>query len=215
MRWIALLLLIVNAGLVGWQLAGTPGGPTSEYQPPEEIGRLALLREPAEATATSTARAAEPEPEPVCFSIGPFGDADASAAAGERLADLGLDPTERVLVDEETTGYQVLLPPHDSYTDAVETTRELSERGIQDYFIVSDDQALRNAVSLGVFSERSYALAHMAHIEELGFTPDLRVRTRERERYWLDYRDAGSVVRAEEIEAWVGEGPLQRLPRDC
>lgn len=207
MRWVALLLVLVNAGLVAWQVAGTPGGPAREVAPPAEVGQLALLREPAEQ--------ADAGAEAECFTIGPFDDADSAAMAGERLGELGLQPEQRSITDEETSGYQVLLPPFPSRAEAVEATQALSAAGIQDYFIVVDDEEFENAVSLGVFSERSYAVEHRRYLEGIGFSPDLRVRTRERERFWQDYRDAGKLVGAEQIEAWVGEGPLQRLPRDC
>lgn len=209
MRWIALLLLMVNAGLIGWQLAGTPGGPQVETGTPADIGYLGLLREPAE---EPRARA-----ETECFSIGPFTDEEAARAAGAYLADLGLQPEQRLLIDDETTGYQVLLPPFDSQAEALAATRELAEAGVQDYFIISQDGELQNAVSLGVFSERRYALDHQQYLAGLGLglEPDLRLRTRERERYWQDYRDAAGVVTVQEVEIRVGAGPLQRLPRDC
>lgn len=207
MRWIALLLLIVNGGLIGWQWAGTPGGPETADPIPADIGYLALLREPAE---QPQARA-----EAECFSIGPFADEETASAAGAYLADLGLQPEQRLLVDDETTGYQVMLPPFDTQEEAQTATRELAQAGVQDYFIVSQDGELENAVSLGVFSERRYALDHQNYLAELGFEPTLRLRTRERERFWQDYRDAAGIVTAPQVEARVGAGPLQRLPRDC
>lgn len=207
MRWIALLLLLINAGLLAWQLAGAPGRPQSQPALPEEVGYLALLREPAE--APSAREQAE------CFSMGPFSDADTAQRAGERLAELGVEPAQRVLTDEETYGYQVILPPFPSREEAAEATRALAEQGIDDYFIITDHSELDNAVSLGLFSEREYALNHQAYLEKIGFEAELRMRTRERERYWQDYRDPAGMVRAEQIEAHVGDGPFQRLPRPC
>ncbi len=207
MRWIALFLLAVNAGLIVWQLGGAPGAPGDEVVPPPEVGQLALLREPAD------------EPDDVeddeCYSIGPFSDETAAKQAGEYLTELGTEPERRLLTDQETTGYQVILPPFPSIADAQEATRELEREGIQDYFIITEEGEYDNAISLGMFSERDFALDHQAHLEEQGFEPELRLRTRERERYWQDYRDPGGLVDVAQLEAWAGEGPLQRLPRGC
>lgn len=207
MRWIAMFLLLVNAGLVIWQAAGAPGRPRADRELPKEVGELKLLREPAEAPE-ARARAE-------CFTIGPFDDAGPAERAGERLSELGLDPSQRVLVDEETYGYQVLLPPFPTREEAMEATRELDEEGIQDYFVVSGDSELANAVSLGLFSERRYALDHQAYLADIGLDAEIRMRTRERERYWQDYRDPDNIVELEKIESEIGEGSLQRLPRDC
>jgi len=207
MRWVALILLLGNAGLAIWQFAGTPGGGADERPLAPEIGDLSLLREPEQRPGANA--------DTECFSIGPFDDEAAAEAAGERLAALGTDPALRRLVDEETYGFQVMLPPFPDREAAVEATRALAEQGIQDYFIVTEDETYQNAVSLGVFSERRYALDHQRYLAEIGFDAELRVRTREQARYWQDYRDPAGQVQPEQIAARVGDGPLQRLPRPC
>jgi len=211
MRWVALLLILVNAGFAGWLYMGGPGRPKPEADVPPDIGQLALLRETGEsriASATETDKVVE------CFTVGPFDDADASGRARERLAELGLEPEQRVLSEEEVYGYQVLLPPYPDRAAALEATRRLVEKGIEEYFVVTDPE-LENAVSLGLFQRKRFAVRHTAYLEELGFDPEMRVRTEEVTRYWQDYRDPQGRVTPEVLESLATDTPLQRLERPC
>lgn len=212
MRWVALLLIVVNAGLAGWLYLGGAGRPRAVAEPPAEIGRLTLLREHSDSRPGSSAQAGEEEV--VCFTIGPFDDPAVAEQAGQRLRRLGLEPEQRVLTEEEVYGYQVLLPPFPDRTAAIEATRELVEKGIQDYFVVTEPE-LENAVSLGLFRQKRFATRHTAYLRELGFEPEMRVRTRERDRYWQDYRDPEGRVTPEVLDALATEQPLQRLERPC
>lgn len=206
MRWLALILLLANAGLVAWQAAGTPGRSQGDEGLPEEVGQLSLLREPDGATGG--------DDDTECYTLGPLSSEETAAAAGERMEDLGVEPSLRVIEDEETTGYQVILPPFEDREAAEAATEELEAAGIQDYFVFSEDD-MENAVSLGVFSRQEYAADHQDYLADLGFDAELRLRTRSRERYWQDFRDRGGLIQPEPIEAWVGDGPLQLLPRSC
>lgn len=203
MRWIALLLLLANGGLLAWTLAGGGGEPEREVRLPDEVGELVLLREP---TADTNAH--------VCYTIGPFDDAEEASRAAEVLAGMGIESDERILTDEEVYGYQVYLPPFPSRDEARETVTELAEQGVRDYFIVAEPD-LRNAVSLGMFSEQRYAVRHLRYLESLGFDPEMRLRTRERERFWRDYRDPAGEVDGEILAALATDQSLQRLARDC
>lgn len=211
MRWVALLLLIVNLGLAAWIAAGSPGGPRRESARPPEIGELTLLREAPDRSDAPDDAAREPR----CYTIGPFTSAESARRGRERLAELELAPEQRTTEDEEVYGYQVLLPQRESREAALEATRELARQGIQDYFVIVDDPELRNAISVGLFREKRYAVRHTGYLEELGFDPEMRVRTRTRTRYWQDYRDPESRVTAELLESLGTEQPLQRLERPC
>lgn len=206
MRWLALVLVLVNLAVLGWLFVGAPGQAETGIERPPEIGHLALLRETTEPAAVDTS---------VCYTIGPFADSDLAAEARARLAALDLDPEERVLRDDEVYGYQVLLPPFDSQAEAVEVTRELAERGIRDYFVMVEEGEFENAVSLGLFSEQRFAVNHLRTLEDLGFDAEMRLRTRTRERYWQDYRDPDGRVTDELLVRLSGEQPVQRLEREC
>lgn len=211
MRWVALLLILVNAGAAGWLYLGAPGRPHSVDEAPPEIGRLALLREEAD---SRTGDAVTTGGEGACYTIGPFDDAGLAERASEELRSLGLEPEQRVLTEEEVYGYQVLLPPFPDQEAAVEATRRLAEKGIQEYFVVTE-QELEHAVSLGLFRQKRYATRHTVYLRELGFEPEMRVRTRERDHYWQDYRDPEGLVTDGLLESLATEQPLQRLERSC
>lgn len=211
MRWVALLLILANAGAAGWLYLGAPGRPQSVAEAPPEIGQLALLREEAD---SRTGTAVPAEEEAVCFTIGPFDDAGLAERASQQLRALGLEPDQRVLSEEEVYGYQVLLPPFPDREAAIDATRRLAEKGIQEYFVVTEPE-LENAVSLGLFRQKRFATRHNAYLRELGFEPEMRVRTRERDHYWQDYRDPEGLVTPELLDSLSTEQPLQRLERPC
>ncbi len=204
MRWVALLLLLANAALAGWILSGTPGRTPPASEPPVEIGELPLLRESQGADAAGS----------VCFTIGPFEEEARAEAARRRLAELGLEPRQRTTRDEEVYGYQVLLPPFGSREEALAATRDLHDQGIEDYFVISEPE-LENAVSVGLFEQKRFAVRHSDYLNDLGFDAELRLRTRERTRYWQDYRDPREQVTSEVLESLSADQALQRLERPC
>lgn len=211
MRWVALLLILANAGFAGWLYMGGPGRPKPGPDVARDIGQLALLRE----TGESRVGAAAGEQAPTeCFTVGPFDSDEAAGRARQRLAGLGLGPDQRVLTEEEVYGYQVLLPPYPDREAALAATRKLVEKGIDEYFVVTDPE-LENAVSLGLFQRKRFAVRHTAYLEELGFEPEMRVRTEAVTRYWQDYRDPQGRVTPELLESLATDTPLQRLERAC
>ncbi len=204
MRWVALLLLLANAAFAGWILSGTPGRESRTPGPPVEIGELPLLRESRGGDGTAG----------VCFTIGPFEEKARAEAARQRLAELDVEPRQRTTRDEEVYGYQVVLPPFGSREEALTATRQLQEQGVEDYFVVSGPE-LENAVSVGLFERKRFAVRHADYLNDLGFDAELRLRTRERTRYWQDYRDPGERVTSEVLESLSAHQALQRLERPC
>ena len=205
MRWVALVLLLANAALAGWMVLGQPGRAAPSNGPPPEIGHLTLLRESPHAGAGAG----------VCYTIGPFDDADRADQARRRLTELGLGPVQRTTEDRDVYGYQVLLPPYPSRAEALEATRALAEKGVEDYFVINSEPGLENAVSVGLFEQKRYAVRHADYLNDLGFDAELRLRTRDRTRYWQDYRDPEGRVTPEFLESMPADGPLQRLERPC
>lgn len=212
MRWVALLLLLANLGLFGWQWAGTPGWSPPRAEPPPDIGELKLL---SEASSPASAEGVAGAAAEACFTIGPFGDPANAEAAAQRLVALGLDPSQRSTSEQVATGYRVLLPPYPSADEALGAARELARKGVEDYYVIVSDPELRNAVSLGLFEEKVFAERHAATVAELGFDPEIRVRTRQRTRYWQDFRDPAGRVTSGLVESLTAEQPLQRLERPC
>ncbi len=213
MRWVALILLAANLALASWIALGTPGGPDDRGGPAPELGELELLREAARESPSGDA--SRDASGGACFTIGPFSSAEDAETARERLASLELAPSQRTTRDQEVYGYQVQLPPRDTREAALETTRELASQGIEDYFVITDDPDRRNAISVGLFEQKRHAVQHTQYLEQLGFDPEMRLRTRTRTRYWQDYRDPEGEVDKQFLESLETDGALQRLERPC
>lgn len=213
MRWVAMVLLLANLGLFGWQWAGTPGWAPPQAEPPPDIGDLRRLSE-APPTGSLAGQAATADPG-ACFTIGPFSDPANAESAGRRLAEAGVEPSQRSTSEQVATGYRVLLPPYSSTEEALNAARELARKGIEDYYVIVSEPELRNAVSLGLFEEKAFAERHVAKVADLGFDPKIRVRARQRTRYWQDFRDPEGLITSEFVESLQAEQPLQRLERPC
>jgi hypothetical protein len=127
---------------------------------------------------------------------------------------LDVDSSQRTLSEREFRGYAVFLPPRGSRDAARRLTDELLEKGISDYYIMTDGE-LRNAVSLGLFRERKHADGLVARVRRLGFQPELETRYRDLALIWLDYEDADGVIDQALIRDLSPQDAVQRLDRDC
>jgi hypothetical protein len=86
----------------------------------------------------------------------------------------------------ETRGYWVYLPATSSREQALAIARQLSAKGVRDYYVVTaGDQ--QNTISLGLFRDRGNAEKRRNEVAALGFVPDLVTRTEELPVYWLDF----------------------------
>lgn len=190
-RALFLLLLALNIGAACW-LAFAPR-PKAETLPPTDPGvpKLVLLSERDGGGATNAELATAPESRAErdsdqCRSIGPF-----PTQADLRVAMNALTPlTKRIQFHEthttQTRGYWVYLPAMPSREQALATARELSAKGVRDYYVVTaGDQ--QNTISLGLFREQANAEKRRAQITDFGFSPQVNARTEDLPSYWLDF----------------------------
>jgi hypothetical protein len=200
MIWRVLLLLLLagNIGVGAWLLLGPD--PASRMQLPDVdpgVPRLVLLAErERERTGTSVdgPHAAElaAAPEPLsglsasrCHTLGPF----STQAELRRVMDVLAPVAGRIQFREgrQTTsrGFWVYIPPLPTRSEALGVARELSARGIRDYYVVTaGDQ--ENTVSLGLFRDPDNAERRRAEVAALGFAPALRERSEEQNVWWVD-----------------------------
>ncbi len=159
---------------------------------PEEAGEPAPPSEvPAEVAATIELAGSQlvviaPGDQAQCASVGPFLDL---AGAGEFAAAVrarGLQPSQRLIASDVWVGYSVMLPPMRSREEARAVAAALREAGIEDLYI-EPGGALRNAISLGLFSQRAGADRHAGRIRALGYEPQIRDRTRTADVYFVDF----------------------------
>ena len=235
-RALLLLLILANFGTLAWHrwyalpedaslstapaLGGKPLQLASELSPAQ---RKAIAAEEAPSASTAAAAVSAPAASTsalaaatACASYGPFPSDDAVQQGASRLKPLGLQTSEHLVPGKAKLGYWVYLPPFGSKHEADAATSLLKRRGVQDIYVVTDE-ANRNAVSLGVFSQRSGAIERQKQIKKLGFRALESERFRDEPRYWLDARGlAGALPAAAVFSDLADEGaPIGKATALC
>jgi hypothetical protein len=137
------------------------------------------------ADAPSTAIAVE------CYALGPFKSLVSLERIAQELNLRGVGFTRRVEQGRNAEEYWVYIPPAASREAALEVSRNLAERGVKDYYVVSVDEK-RNAISLGLFSEMEAATRRKDEISRSGYEATTDIRYEEATAYWLDVNSEGS-----------------------
>jgi hypothetical protein len=146
--------------------------------PAKAEAALAALKSQAPETAAAVKDvAAEPakaapeqaEEKIACVEIGNFLLADARRFE-EKLAPLALgDHQARInLPGTEVSSYIVFIPPQGNKEGAEKKAAELRALGVTNYFIMSDSQTMRWAISLGVFKSEAGAQTLLASLQKQG-----------------------------------------------
>jgi hypothetical protein len=191
-RALVLSLLLMNLGVaVWWWLRPAP----VEHRPPASeagVPALALLSEVEAAGRIADAPERAGEPEPVggnpgqrCLRIGPFlTQADLRRAIGALTpaVDRIQFRENRVLTNR---GFWVFLPAQDTREAALAAARQLSARGLRDYYVVTAGDR-ENTISLGLFRDRPNAETRLREVQALGFAPQLQERREETPNYWIE-----------------------------
>jgi hypothetical protein len=230
MRYILILLLVLNAIMFGWVMTHPVSEQKRSMPPvPEGVAQLHLLSEREAADEPESTEVVEQAPEPVedtapvdapvvrhCYTLGPLLSEKAIRKLESSVGGMGYEVQTRAIEQQEISGYWVFLPPYDSRAKALEIAAELARKGIKDYYVVTDKEN-RNAISLGLFSDKGRANRRMAYIRTLGYSPRKLVRYRDRTYYWLDYTESSDQPLPEEV--WIDLGSskqkVQRLDRSC
>lgn len=189
-RLLFVLLLAANIGMGAWlfvaprerapALPAADPGVASLVLLSERDGSLASAAELATAPVDPAAAARDR-----CLRIGPF-----PSQADLRRAMTSLTPqVERLQFRETRTrqsrGFLVFLAAPATRTEALAVARELSLRGVRDYYVVTAGNQ-QNSISLGLFRERANADRRREEIAALGFAPEVTERVEDLPVYWLD-----------------------------
>ncbi|MGH8398835.1 MAG: SPOR domain-containing protein [Gammaproteobacteria bacterium] len=200
MRTVFLILVIANMVAFiwfGWLRSPTPAQTHATPLPPVQPLKLIADLTPAErqsladtaasdsTSASTSTHAANHVPGEGCATYGPFPDIQAAQTGVERLQKNGASVTRRMVLGNVRLGYWVYLPPFGSQREADAVAKLLKTRGVKDIYVVTSE-ANRNAISLGVYSDRYGALTHQKKIRALGYHPLLTERFRDSPSYWLD-----------------------------
>jgi hypothetical protein len=196
-RILFLLLLALNIGAACW-LYSTPRD-VGTTLPPTDAGvpSLVLLNEiehegaAGNAEVTSPAQTRTGLQSDSCASIGPFTTQADMHAAVNALTPLVARIQFRDSYVTEARGYWVYLPAPANRERALAIARELSNKGLSDYYIVTvGDQP--NTISLGLFRDPANAEKRRSEILALGFKPEVTQRSDEVLVYWIDYAQNSS-----------------------
>jgi len=190
-RVLFLLLLAANLGFGAWLVLAPPVAVAQLPPTDPGIAVLTLLneRDGALADAAELARAPEPigaDRDLRCTTLGPF-----PTQSDLRRAMTALTPlTERIQFRESralrSRGWWVYLPAFASRDAALSAARELSSKGVRDYYVVTaGDQ--ENTISLGLFRDGDNAARRRDEVKALGLDVQLNERTEDTPEYWLDY----------------------------
>lgn len=192
LRVLFLLLFALNLGSACWIAFAPPAERAAKPAHDAGVPALVLLseRERDDSSAAELASAPEttiaPGEAATCTSIGPFPTQADLRAAVSALTPLVRQIQFREDVVKQSRGYWVYLPAMKTREEALGIARQLSTKGVRDYYVVTaGDQ--QNTISLGLFREQANAERRRAEIAGMGFQPELTQRTEDVPTYWIDF----------------------------
>jgi len=179
-RWITVALIAVNAIVFVLGRLGAAPPPAREGDLPPldpNLPTLELVKHAGDEQAPSG---------PACYTIGPLPTLLAQQRATDRLAPFASQLQSRQTEADRDRGWWVYLPAADR-NQALELTRKLAERGLEDYYVVAGG-TLENAVSVGLYKNIENARERQRRIRSLGLDAQLEVRRETVPQFWVDYR---------------------------
>lgn len=191
-RIVFLLLLAANIGVAAWLFVAPPRAAPAMAPADPGVAPLVLLseRETGSAEVASAELASAPQ-SPAdaardrCLRIGPF-----PSQVDLRRAFNALTPhVDRIQYREsrnrQSRGFLVYLPPPETRETALAIARQLSAKGVRDYYVVTAGEQ-QNSISLGLFRSRDNAERRRAELAALSFAPAIAERVEELPAYWVD-----------------------------
>jgi len=186
--------------------------PAAQKQlPPVEPVKPIVERKPVVTVPAPIKKAPVAElPEAVCWEFGSYpGESQAKTAAG--ALPLGLTSIGVVKGQaKRVTGYYVLIPAANDLKTAEGTVASLKEKQVRDTWLFRSGP-LKNAISLGLFSQRHNAERLAASVRKKGFDAVLREKSTSREIYRLQVWGRDNELNARTVRKMSIEEPL-RIP---
>ncbi len=176
------LLLAVNGVLYAYgqgylgHFSGNEREPArlKNQQNGDKLTVIPAAKAEAAVAALKPAVADEAEPEKkaeavACYEVGNFALADARRfETAVAPLELGDHQARRNMPGTEVSSYIVHIPPQGSKEGADKKTAELRALGVTNYFVMSDNPAMRWAISLGVFKTEAAAQTLLAQLQKQG-----------------------------------------------
>lgn len=184
-RWLLLLLIALNIGVAGWLLFGHHQRALPPVTDPGVPELELLAAEPGAGRTDPGPSSRIIEASGRCLRIGPFSTRSAMRKAFDALA----PHVPRIQFDQDevtrSTGWWVYLPALPTQEQALSAARELADKGVRDYYVVTAGDR-QNTVSLGLFHNEDNARRRLRHVTELGFKAQLTQRRETLPEYWVD-----------------------------
>lgn len=181
MKLFIYFLLLCNLGFAAWHFRGLDahnGANNSGLEMSHE-NQLVLLSEfQQEQMKSSGAK--------LCFSLGPFNKKSQASEVQKVLKEGNYESLLIQLRDNTRTGYWVTLPESSSRKEARKVIAHLKKLKVNDYFLVAKGSH-KNAVSLGVYSQKKLARRRVDDMIRLGFIPRMESVPLPRKVYWLNW----------------------------
>lgn len=168
------LLLCLNGVLFAYSQGALGHFSGNEREPARvknqlNTDKLRLVPAPAAAVPAAVAAAPPPVELTACIEVGDFSAAEARRFEAKLAPlQLGERQTRQNLAATEPTSHVVFIPPQGSKEAAERKAGELKNRGVTDFFIVSDNSALKWGISLGVFKSDAAAQTLLASLVKQG-----------------------------------------------
>jgi len=189
MRWILLLLLLLNAFYYVWHQQQAPlrakeVAPADAYQTARKDIRLLSEAGASSPRSQTAAPVAEASPEAaVCLFLGSFEEEARAKVVEQRLLSLDIQADVRSVDAAAGVEYWVYLPPLASRQASLRQLRELQARRIDSYIITLGE--LANGISLGIFPRNDSANSVMQRLRDVGYEPQIRELPRAHRNFWV------------------------------
>jgi len=189
MRWILLLLLLLNAFYYVWHQQQAPlrakeVAPASGYQAARKDIRLLSESDAPPARGESAAAVDAPPPDAaVCLFLGSFEEEAKAKVVEQRLLSLDIQAEVRSVDAAAGVEYWVYLPPLASRQASLRQLRELQARRIDSYIITQGE--LANGISLGIFPRSDSADSVVQRLRDVGYEPQVRELSRAHRNFWV------------------------------
>ena len=215
MKILAIVLLLVNVGLVAWQYQNhvqTLARSQVVHEPlpsaaapiklVAELSSLPPLRQTQPAAVPSPVTAevqADVVAADLCVDVGPFADAAARDQVRDWLHDYVAATYMRAEAAPKRQFFWVYLEPS-SDSAAQRNLAELHDRGIQDTLLIRRGE-MKNSISLGFFRSQDSVNRRLAELNDKGYKPVVVPRFESSDWYWLAARLAEGYTEVPEIPA--------------
>ncbi|WP_165668327.1 SPOR domain-containing protein [Metapseudomonas otitidis] len=187
MRWLFLLLLVLNLFYYVWHQQQAPlqvkeVETLSLYRGGQQGIRL-LGESKGEGSSRAQQQSLFTSGAQACLFLGGLGHEDQVKGVEQRLLSLNIQSSIQSVDAAAGVDYWVYLAPLASRQASLRQLKELQARKIDSFLISQGD--LQNGISLGIFPRLDSAESVMSRLKDAGYEPLMRELPRAHRDYWV------------------------------